>query len=53
MIPYMSNMPLDYSGSSCKRGDFSLSTMWYGLMGVLVNSRVHTFGFSYQGTTIP
>jgi hypothetical protein len=44
----MSNMPLDYSGSSCERGVFFLSTMWYGLMGVLVNSKVHTLGFSYK-----
>ncbi len=53
MIPFMSNMLLNYNGSSCKRGFFFLNTMWYGLMGVSVNSRMQALGFSYQGTTIP
>jgi hypothetical protein len=49
----MSNMPLDYNGSSYKRRIVFLNTMWCGLMGVPVNSRAHDLGSSYIDTIIP
>jgi hypothetical protein len=38
-----------HSGCLSKKGVVFFNIMWCGLMGVLVNSKVHDLGFLYQG----